>query len=107
MRVIVKLLCTAGRRRPDRDIQGDPGKPGVLNCAMVGTRRRLSLTGFTDSRMESLLPDLYDPTILSITNGKMLYRGVAHASLGEAETAPKHEQEWSIMVLDSTYIPQA
>ena len=107
MRVIVKLLCIMGRRRPDREIQGDPGTPGALNCAMVGARRRLSLTGFTDSRMQPLLPDLYDPTILSITNGKMLYRGVSHASVGEAETTSKHEQEWSIMVLDSTYVPHA
>lgn len=74
---------------------------------MVGTRRRLSLTAFTDARLEPLLPELYDPCILSITNGKMLYRGVGHASVGEPETAPKHEQEWSIMVLDSTYFPDA
>lgn len=55
--------------------------------------------------MEPLLPKLYDPDTLSI-NGKMLYRGVAHARLGEADIAPKHEQEWTVMVLDSTYVPQ-
>ena len=105
MKVIVKVLCARGSRRSDREIQSDPGTPGMLSCAMVGTRRRLNLTGFTDSRMQSLLPELVDPDILSITSGKMLYRGVAHAGLGEPEAAPKYEQEWSILVLDSAYAP--
>ena len=106
MRVIVKRLYNRGVRRSDREIQNDPGQVGVMTCATVETRRRMKVHAIgDDSQMRPILPELFDPAILAVGNSKMLLRGVAYANPDDAPGAPKYEQEWSLRVLDSTYVP--
>lgn len=92
MNYTVKILRRRGIRRPERDIQADPGTSGQLNGAHVGVTFELKLHS-GDARMEPIIPVLTDARLVSMHGDKMLFRGVERDA-GGAEWV----QEWSVRV---------
>lgn len=92
MHYTVKILRNRGTRRPERDIQADPGTPGQINGAHIGSTFELKLHS-GDSRMEPLIPVLTDARLVSMHGDKMLFKGTERDAGGAGWV-----QEWSVRV---------
>lgn len=90
----VKLLRQRGLRKHDREIQSDSGTDGDMTLAMCSGGCELKLSGDDGSRLEPILPILYDARLVTMHGSKMLFRGIERGSDG-AECV----QEWSVLVI--------
>lgn len=93
MRVKVKIIRNRGIRRSNREIGQDEGIVGELVMHIVGSTPELLLHSGEGSRMEPIIPLLYDARVVSMHSDKMLFEGIERA--GEVWYA----QAWSVMVL--------
>lgn len=89
----VKLLRQRGIRKHDREILSDAGTDGDMSLAMSSGRYELKLSGDDGSRLEPILPVLFDARLITMHGNKMLFRGIERGADG-AEFA----QEWSVQV---------
>jgi len=94
---IVKRLRERGKRKHDRDIQGDPGRAGDLTLALCGNGAELKLADDDGSRQEPVIPVLRDARLVAMHSDKMLFKGVEQAPDGT-----EYVQEWSVMVMAQT-----
>lgn len=93
MRVKVKLLRLRGIRRADRDISQDEGIVGELVMHTVGSTPQLLLHSGEGSRMEPIIPLLFDARIAAMHNDKMMFEGI------DRSEKAWYAQTWSVMVL--------
>lgn len=90
----VKTLRSRGKKKDMREIQSDPGVSGDLVLALCGSLYELKIHATDDSTMQPIIPSLLDARLISMHNGKMLFRGFEQGSDG-AEWA----QEWSVLAM--------
>lgn len=93
MNSVIKLLRHYGRRKPDREIQSEPGTIGDLTLALCAGGCEAKLSGDDGSRQEPLIPILYEARLITMHGNKMLLRGVERSPDGA-----EHVQEWSVLI---------
>jgi hypothetical protein len=88
---IVKRLRERGRRLHDREISASPGVRGELAVAIVGFRPVATIYDPNDQQRRSLIPELQNAQLVTMTATGMLFYGTERASDGA-----EYVQEWSV-----------
>ncbi len=91
----VKQLRNRGVRLSDHDIgRADPIK-GDVTLAGLGPTLVLTVTDPDSQVSDSLLPQLYDARLITMTQHKMLFKGEERP---HGDAGPAYVQEWSVMI---------
>lgn len=91
----VKPLRNRGQRLSDHDIARLDFVQGEVTLAGLGPTLILTVTDPDSQVGGSLLPQLYDARLITMTQHKMLFRGEERP---QGEAGPAYIQEWAVVV---------
>lgn len=91
----VKQLRNRGQRLSDHDIGRAAFVQGEVTLAGLGASLVLTVTDPNSQVGGSLLPQLYDARLLTMTQHKMLFKGEERL---QGDAGPAYIQEWAVMV---------
>lgn len=91
----VKQLRSRGARLSDHDIARAQHVAGEVTLSGLGASLVLTVTDPNSQVGDSLLPQLYDARLITMTQHKMLFKGEERP---QGDTGPAYVQEWALVV---------
>ena len=91
----VKPLRASGKRLSDHDIARAQFVQGEVTLAGLGATLILTVTDPNSQVGGSLLPQLYDARLITMTQHKMLFKGEERP---QGDAGPAYVQEWAVVV---------
>lgn len=91
----VKPLRSRGVRLSDHDIGRAQHVVGEVTLAGLGATLVLTVTDPNSQIGDSLLPQLYDARLVTMTQHKMLFKGEERP---QGDAGPAYIQEWAVVV---------
>lgn len=91
----VKALRSRGTRLSDHDIGRAPFVEGEVTLAGLGSTLVLTVVDPNSQVGSSLLPQLYDARLITMTQHKMLFKGEERP---QGDAGPAYVQEWAVVV---------
>ena len=93
-------LRVRGVRRPDRDINNDPGTFGMVEMVRVGGYLRMTVREHGNHLPDSVrLPALWDAQCLGWIGDGMSWQGYQQHQLPERKGNPVYLQEWRVEII--------
>jgi hypothetical protein len=91
----VKALRSRGARLSDLDIGRAQFVQGEVTLAGLGATLVLTVVDPNSQVGDSLLPQLYDARLITMTQHKMLFKGEERP---QGDAGPAYAQEWAVVV---------
>ena len=93
-------LRVRGVRRPDRDVNNDPGTFGMVELVHVGGYLRMKVREHGNHLAQGvLLPALWDAKCCGWNGAGMSWQGFQQHQLPEKKGDPVYFQEWRVEIL--------